>query len=107
VAIEGENMYAYPLFDGTLTVQGFYRKPSAMASASSTLDLPYDTISPPLVVYGVVGKYIFPIINEFEKAKFYYNTVRTSWGMFQREMSEYIRMVNINASEETVKQTYY
>lgn len=40
VAIEGEKIYAYPLFTGDLNILNYYRKPSDMTGDTSTPDLP-------------------------------------------------------------------
>ena len=73
VAIEGGYMYPYPLFAGTLTLQGYYRKPTDMTVDASVPDLPEANIFNELIVSGVCGKYGFPHLNEAALAKEYYN----------------------------------
>ena len=101
VAIEGGYMYAYPLFNGTLTMENYYRFPTAMTVDGSIPNLPNDNARTDLIITGVIGKYGYPLLGEFDLAKFYYNRdVVPPMGQFFTLLEVY--RANLQKSDSTL-----
>ena len=107
VAIEGGNLYIYPAWAGTGVIENFYRRPTDMVLDADIPDIPEETLRTDLIVAGVVGKYCFPHIEEFELAKIYYNAeTYPESGRFFTLLGLYKDHLGASASVWTNRGTY-
>lgn len=75
ISIEGHRVYVYPMFAGDLTIENYFRTPTAMESRTSNPDLPDDNASliHDLILAGVLRKG-FVWLQDLDMAKFYIET---------------------------------
>ena len=92
ISIEGGVLYLYPKWAGTIVIENYIRRPVNMVEDTDVVDLPEDSIADNLIIAGVVGKYCFPHLNEWEIAKTYYDKVGGS-GRFFELMHDYKRYI--------------
>lgn len=108
VALEGTSIYPYPLFTGTLTIDNFYRYPTAMVNDGDSPDIPDNSIRTDLIVAGVVGKYGFPHLTEMNLARFYYDdSVSPRSGRFFQLLEVYRSYMNRLNSQSEEQAVYY
>ena len=105
-SIEGNNLYVYPKFAGTIYIENYYKMPTAVTATGVSPDLPYVYLSDDMIVSGVCGKYAFPFLNEMNTGQGMdlttYYTQR-----YINLLEQYIKIVAINASTQNVIREYY
>ncbi|RMG04682.1 MAG: hypothetical protein D6726_02890 [Nitrospirae bacterium] len=108
-SIDAGYLYIYPKWDGTLQIRDYYRKPTDMSNDTDTPDLPFASsgLVDDLIVFGVVGKYGFPSLNEKELALQYWNEHPWYLGMFQRQLIRYQALLRANEGKPKIKSEYF
>jgi hypothetical protein len=56
IAIEGNRLYVYPMFSGTLVLENFFRAPVDMTAGDSSPDLPDDIVLQDLLISAICRK---------------------------------------------------
>lgn len=99
-AIEGMYLWLYPGVDATVVIENYYRKPTDMTGDTGTPDMPFIYFLDDLIISGVVGKYGFPWLNEYEQGQ--------TWKATYYEWLEKYRLhLSKNDSKQSWKLIFY
>src|SRR5512139_1929535 len=88
-ALEGRTLHFYPLWAGTIVLENYYRYPTAMSADGDSPDIPgttSDTLIDDIIIAGVLGRYGFPMLGEFDQATYWQNQYAEMFDTFKRDI---------------------
>ena len=98
-AIEGDNVYVYPMFAGTLTLESYYRKPTEMTGAASNPDIPFADKFQDLIIAGTCMR-----LSRFKQDFDLYSLFLADWNKY---LTMYETHLKVNNSKRTIETKYY